>query len=311
VTARHYGGAGLTIVADRFIPGFAAASARTADLTIYTGRPPLFAAAPHVAVYNSDAVGGGAPQVIVSRSRHGYRFEYEDGTSVWIDAAAERVWMTWNTTFEDACTYLIGPIMAFVLRLRGEVALHASAVKIGELAVALIGPHGSGKSTTAAALARAGCAVITDDLLRLTPEAVGWRAYPYGNMLRLWPASAALLYGDPERLPRITASWDKRGLTLGRYRGAVPAGAPVPVRTLIFLSRSAYVDAGCEARPVNGSDAILRLIANSAAGHLLDAPARAQEFRAVARLANDVPCFAIDRGHGPDALDAVVRHLLA
>jgi hypothetical protein len=312
VTERHYTGAGLTIAADRQIPGLRGPGPRASvDLTIHTAQAPVLTAGPYVLVHSGGDDGSGAPLVVLSRSRHAYRFEYADGTRFWVDAAAEHVWMTWRTTFEDACTYLIGPIMAFVLRRRGDVALHASAVQIGGSAVALVGPHGSGKSTAAAALARAGCAVITDDLLRLTSDGGGWLAHPYGSALRLWPASAALLYGDAEQLPRITASWDKRGLALAAGNDAVPAPAPVPLRTVIFLSRSSSAEAGCESRPVTGSDTILRLIANSSASHLLDLPARADEFRAVTRLARAVASFAVTVGHGADALDRLVRYLLA
>ena len=41
--------------------------------------------------------------------------------------------------------------MGFVMLLRGIVCLHASAIAIDDEAIALLGPAGSGKSTTAAA----------------------------------------------------------------------------------------------------------------------------------------------------------------
>jgi hypothetical protein len=311
VTERRYIGAGLTIAADREIVGLRGRRSHgVVDLTIHTAQAPVLTGGPYALLHTGGEDGSGTPQVVVSRSRDAYQFLYRDGTRFWVDAAGEHVWMTWRTTFEDACTYLIGPIMAFVLRRRGDVALHASAVQVGGSAVALVGPHGSGKSTAAAALARAGCPVITDDLLRLTSDRGAWQAHPYGSALRLWPASAALLYGDAEQLPRITASWDKRRLALGRDGDAVPAAAPVPLRTVIFLSRSSSAEARGDAQPVSGSDAILQLIANSSANHLLDAPARADEFRAVTRLAGEVGCLAVTVGHGADALDRLTRYLL-
>jgi len=311
VSEHRYSGAGLTIAADREIPGLRAPGLRAAiDLTIHTAHAPTLAAGSYVPMHSGGDGGGGASQVVVSRSRDGYRFEYIDGTRFWVDAAAEHVWMTWRTTFEDACTYLIGPIMAFVLRLRGDIALHASAVAIGDAAVALVGPHGSGKSTTAAALSRAGCTVVTDDLLRLTSDRGDWLAHPYGSVLRLWPASAALLYGDAERLPRITASWEKRALALGDA-AAVPPNAPVPLRTIVFLSRASSAAPVRDAHPVTGSDAILQLIANSSANHLLDAHARADEFRAVTRLAREIACMTVTVGDGPAGLDRLTRSLLA
>jgi hypothetical protein len=312
VTERRYGGAGLTIVADRAIPGLGCADpGASADLTIYAGQVPFFGSAPHVSLDSGDRGRHGAQQVVASRNCYGYRFEYVDGTRFWIDVAGERIWMTWCTTFEDACTYLIGPMMAFVLRLRGDVVLHASAVKVGDSAMAFVGPHGSGKSTTAAALARAGCPVITDDLLRLTAEPTGWLAHPYGSALRLWPTSAALLYGDPERLPRITESWDKRGLALEAEGEAAPAAGPIPLGRVVFLSRAPAAAPAFETRPVHGAGGILSLIANSSGGHLLDAHARAHEFRAIARLAGEVACVAVNVGDGAEPLDRLTRYLLA
>jgi hypothetical protein len=310
VTGCCHRAAGLTIAADRPICGLGAGwPDRLADVTIHTTAPHA-APGPFVRVY-SETEPSARPQVVVSRGPHGYRFEYADGTRFWVDPPAQQVWMTWSTTFEDACAYLIGPIMGFVLRRRGDVALHASAVKIGDSAVAFVGPHGSGKSTTAAALARAGCAVITDDLLRLTADRGTWLAHPYGSVLRLWPASAALLYGDAEQLPRITSSWDKRSLALGVASDAIAATTSVPLRTVIFLSRSPTAEPGYNAQPVTGSAAILRLIANSSASHLLDAHARPHEFREVSRLAREVAALAITVGHGADALDRLTRYLLA
>lgn len=60
---------------------------------------------------------------------------------------------------------LLGPAMAIVLSLRGYLVLHASAVRVGEGVVAFVGPKGAGKSTTAAALSRNGCDIVTDDML--------------------------------------------------------------------------------------------------------------------------------------------------
>jgi dephospho-CoA kinase len=51
--------------------------------------------------------------------------------------------------------------------LRGVVCLHASAVAIGDEAIALLGPAGSGKSTTAAAFAERGYSVLAEDVVTL------------------------------------------------------------------------------------------------------------------------------------------------
>ena len=97
------------------------------------------------------------------------RLAYLDGTQFWLDREGREVWATWpdNLTLEDTATYLLGPVLGILLRLRGVTCLHASAVAFGEKAVAFVGSEGAGKSTTAAALARRGHAVLSDDVVAL------------------------------------------------------------------------------------------------------------------------------------------------
>ena len=70
-------------------------------------------------------------------------------------------------TYADAAVYLLGPVLGFVMRLRGIVPLHASAVMIGTGATVFVGDAGAGKSTTAGAFAALGYGVLSDDLLPL------------------------------------------------------------------------------------------------------------------------------------------------
>ena len=62
---------------------------------------------------------------------------------------------------------LSGNLLAFVLAVRGETVLHASAVQVGSAALAFIGASGMGKSTMATLLCAAGARLVTDDVLRL------------------------------------------------------------------------------------------------------------------------------------------------
>ena len=60
-----------------------------------------------------------------------------------------------------------GTLLAFVLTMRGETVLHASAVQVGDAAVAFVGASGMGKSTMATLLCAEGGRLVTDDVLRL------------------------------------------------------------------------------------------------------------------------------------------------
>ena len=78
----------------------------------------------------------GSPVLRVFRLLDGqyYKFCYADGTEFVVDHAGTEIWAEWSEplTLEDATTYLLGPIMGFVMLLRGVVCLHASAIAIGD-----------------------------------------------------------------------------------------------------------------------------------------------------------------------------------
>jgi hypothetical protein len=228
--------------------------------------------------------------VTVSRSPHGFHFRYADRTRVWIAGSGTDVWCTWPATasLEDTCTYLSGPILGLVLRLRGALALHASAVQIGAGAVGFVGTHGSGKSTLAAALVHAGCPFVTDDVLHVRAEATSWMAEPFTSMLKLWPDGARLALGPAADLPLIAAGWDKRALSPG---GRVTAAtAPLPlIGVACFGDRTARPSIN----PLTPGAALVHLAANSSAAHLLDADARAAEFRMLSSIVRFVPCVTL------------------
>ena len=91
---------------------------------------------------------------------------YSDGACFVVNKMATRIWGTAGEflTMEDLSTYFLGPIMGFILRKRGITALHASAVCMDDKAIVLTGEAGAGKSTTAAALALRGAAVLCEDI---------------------------------------------------------------------------------------------------------------------------------------------------
>ncbi|GAB3254595.1 phosphoenolpyruvate carboxykinase (ATP) [Nocardioides dilutus] len=68
----------------------------------------------------------------------------------------------------DLLSVLVGgTLLAFVLTMRGETVLHASAVQVGDAALAFIGASGMGKSTMATLMCADVARLITDDVLRL------------------------------------------------------------------------------------------------------------------------------------------------
>jgi hypothetical protein len=290
-----YGAGGLTLVADRGLYGLPPVAPAAADIRVHVDARPSWAVshAPSPYYASPNVNERGTPSLQVSRADAGYVFTFVDGASFWIDGDGSEIWMTFATTVEDACTYLAGPVLSFALRLRREFSLHASAVAFGDRAVAFAGAHGAGKSTTAAALGRRGHAVMTDDILRLTPIETGWQAHSFGNLLRLWPDAEPLVFGSAGTLERLTPFWDKRAVAIGA--GGVPAApASLPLAGIAFLSPDEFCTAAV-IRPLPSAAALIRLAANSSAGYLLDGPGRRAEFDQIASIAATVPGVDVAR----------------
>jgi hypothetical protein len=219
-----------------------------------------------------------------------YQICYEDGIEFLLDRAGTRIWSRWPPpwTLEDACTYLLGPVLGFVLRLRGITCLHASAIDMGDEAVAFVGRGGSGKSTAAAVFAERGYGLLSDDVVAIKDEGAVFLVQPAYPRLGLWPDSVDALFGSPDLLPRQTPNWDKRylDLTTNGYRFQTEA---LPLKAIYLLGER---DSDMRAPFVDGVPprvGLIQLIENAYVNYLLDGPMRARDFDVLARIAALVP----------------------
>lgn len=234
-----------------------------------------------------------------------FRCDYTDGTRIALDANGTAVWATWPepATIEDTATYLLGPTLGLVLRLRGTTCLHASAVNVGGKAIAFVGPSGSGKSSLAAAFVQRGLRVLSDDVAPLTrrgPLVMVQPAYP---RVRLWPSSVAGLFGSAEALPRLTPGWDKRFLDMSGPGGLFQAD-PLPLGAIYLLGERSSTSAP-RIEPVHLRDGLLRLIANTYANHLLTPSLRSKEFDFLSGLTKTIPIRLVCPSEGFDDMSAL------
>jgi hypothetical protein len=218
------------------------------------------------------------------------RLDYYDGVQFWLDRTGKNAWAVWpeSSTLENVSTYLVGPVLGLLLRFRGIVCLHASAVTFGDRAVALLGPEGAGKSTTAAALAQRDHAVIADDVVGLVEQAGHYSILPAYPHLSLWPDSVTMLYGPDKALPTLSPDWGKQLLSLtGNQlkfeKRNLPLGAIFILGERSLDSRAPFI----ERMPHKQS--LLAMVANSFATNLLDTEMRAHEFSLLGRLLSAVP----------------------
>jgi hypothetical protein len=291
--AWFYSAFGLNLQTNRPIPGLTPLPVESSvDARIWldegSGLPVDADLAPW---YETDDPVQAAPALRVWRlaSGAGFRLRYSDGTEFLVDREGSEIRATWldSSTLADTATYLLGPVLGFVLRLRGTTCLHASAIAVGERAIALVGPAGAGKSTAAAVFSRMGHAVLADDIVALSDRDEIVRVQPAYPQLRLWPDSVALLYGTVDALPRLTPTWDKRALDLTRDGGRFRQ-LPLPLAAVYVLAGRSPDSTPCIAA-LHGRESLLTLLANTYVRYLLDSTMRAREFATLGRLVSEVP----------------------
>lgn len=284
---------GLGIVTNRIIPGVPASTIASEDLRISFGSLPAWhhelkaaqAEACYVADYKSEC---GEPALRVFRLLDGeyFRFDYADDTQFVIDRSGTEVWAEWSAplTLEDTATYLLGPVLGFIMLLRGIVCLHASAIAIGNESIALLGPAGAGKSTTAAAFAERGYSVLAEDVVTLDDRGNQFLVRPGYPCIRLWPPAVRALYGSETQLPKLTPNWDKCYLDLRErfQEGPLPLAAIYHLGERHHDARAPYVET------LDRSQGLMALVANTYATKLMDKQMRAREFELLTRVVGRV-----------------------
>lgn len=240
-----------------------------------------------------------------------FGFFYSDEVRFAVERKGREVWGDWpeNYTLEDACTYLLGPVIGFVLRLRGVTCLHASAVALGEYAIALTGFAGAGKSTTAAAFARSGFPVIADDVVALQEQGKDFLVHLGYRRVNLWPDSTRALFGSEDTLPRITPTWDKRYMALADDSGF--DAKPCPLGAIYLLVEREAGLAAPVVEEVAGGDAVALLVANTYVNYLLDRDMRSREFDVLTRLVAGIPVRRVRCPNNPAAVFDVCRAIAA
>lgn len=196
-------------------------------------------------------------------------------------------------------------VLPLLLSNDGALILHASTVSIGEVAVGFLGKSGRGKSTLAAAFARAGYPFLSDDGLSLEPIGATYMAKPHRPHVRLWDDSNVAVLDGCES--DAASEWLEK--TFIESGPALPFETrTLPLAALCFLD-DGRGDAVIE-RQMEPAQALLELIRHSFILNV-DDPAHIQtQFDQLSKLANAVPCFTLDYPRRYAALPRVIEKVI-
>jgi hypothetical protein len=239
------------------------------------------------------------------------RFLYADDTEFIIDQGGSKIWARWSDgfTLEDTLAYLLGPIIGFVMRLRNRVVLHASAIAVDNQAIALFGLGGRGKSTTAAAFAKLGLPILTDDIVALVREKGKLFVQPAYPRLRLWPESSEILFGSRTALPAISSTWDKLYLDLNQEPYQFQ-GQPLPLTAVYLLGERSDTQNAPFIEAVSPRDSIMDLVANSTINYVQDTQMRAREFETFGFIIDTLPVRRVTPHTDPSLLSKLCATIL-
>lgn len=209
------------------------------------------------------------------------------------------------------CDHLyLNQVYPLMLSRQGRLAFHASAVEEGEGAIIFAGASGRGKSTLAAAFAVAGAGYLSDDAVELECRMDTWFALPGPPSIRLWDDSRRALLGENAELaPSVSYSAKARILSADRL---THSAASRRLAAAFFLGRD-EVDT-IAIRPLTGARAVAAWTAHSFLLDTREVPGLVNHLGAVARLAEAVPCYALDYPRRYDLMDCLrsgIRDTLA
>lgn len=199
--------------------------------------------------------------------------------------------------------FATGSLPSFVLVMKGQPVLHASAVDFGGRVLAFVGRSGMGKSTMATLSCAAGGRLVTDDVLRLTPGP-GPRCYLGPEEIRLRSWATELTTGFAEAPPqRVTGD--------GRSAVQPPMGNDdlLPLAAIVVP----LPDRAITASVVERQDPVQSLLTLMSFPRLLgwrEPVAQAQQFQLMSEVSACVPVYRARIPWGPPFPPGVVNDIL-
>ncbi|MEO5739414.1 MAG: hypothetical protein ABIS29_02335, partial [Vicinamibacterales bacterium] len=187
----------------------------------------------------------------------------------------------------DAFHTHLGPSLSFAMINQGFEPLHSTTVVIDGGAVALMGDCGYGKSSLGASFVKAGCRLLTDDLLVTSSERGRLVAYPGAPRVKLYPGIAKIIFGARVTGLSLEPLTPKLIIPLDEHRSQ---RTPVPLRAIYVLRPpGARTPSRVAIRRLSHRSAFIEIVRNTFNMAVSDADRLERQFALATHLAREVP----------------------
>lgn len=193
--------------------------------------------------------------------------------------------------------YITDLILSFLLRRHPFLTLHGSAVSGPQGALVFLGNRGSGKSTTAAAMARSGYKILCDDVVPVAAGPVVFPGIPYPRLL---PDAYERLVGDISQASHLFDGIDK-------YRIELEASHTPALLHGVFILEPAEIG-NLEIMPLRGGAKMAAMFPHICSSPGID-DSRNLFSRSIALLGQG-PVFKIKRPIAANSLDELIPEII-
>lgn len=227
-----------------------------------------------------------------------------------VDEEKENLWIYHHKeeSVRDLESYLVGPALGFIMRMRGIICLHSSAVEIDGKAIALVGHSTAGKSTTAAGLAEAGAKILADDITVLIPQDNDFIVQSGYSKVRLRPIAAKHLTENSEDLPIVYSNRDSRYVSLNENDNFQTNSLPLSAIYVLGDFSDDHKIPSIE--PINSNNKLIMLLAFTYGSYVVMDKLRANEFKVLAKVAKTIPMRKLFYAHDITTLSAQCELIL-
>ncbi|MFQ3247869.1 MAG: hypothetical protein ACI9OI_002388 [Chitinophagales bacterium] len=221
--------------------------------------------------------------------------------------------------FSDIESFILGPILGCVLRLRQRICIHASVMEYNGKAFAFVGNKGAGKSTTAGALLQAGARLVSDDIAVLNAgDASDTTVYPGYPGVRLFPNTLSVFGLNENDYRQVVSSSNKRYVPLidSDHASINTPGwrfnsTPCKLMSIYALAARQPDLRRTKIHNLTKKEALISLAPHGYGRRILNKQQRAEEFVFLAKLSRRIQIKSVHRPNKLELLAEIAEDILA